>query len=594
MQKLRVLRSRFFWKLYASYAALVLATTAIVGILVHHQMSRSLLAEVATSLRDRTLLIEPYAGRAFATGGFHGTDSEIARLGRETGIRITLIRPDGIVIADSDREPAEMDNHADRPEVTAARNQPFGIARRYSHTLQQHMLYVARVIRQDGTDVGTVRTSMPLRVIDARLAAMRRTVAAGAIIGVLVALLVGVIAAGQITAPIREIRAAATAMRDGQYGTRVRNMPRDEIGVLGDTLNRLGAEITRRIATISHDQAQLRAMIAGMVEGVIAVDNEDRVLQCNRAACALLNIDGTRAPGRKLWELARLADLVQLVTEARARAEPVQRELVVHRGGTELVLEAHAAAFAVSGMAGLVVVLHDISDLRRLERVRRDFVANVSHELKTPLTSIKGYLETLLDGALYDQDNNLRFLQKIDRHVARLTDLVRDLLDLAHIESREGSLPLEPVDWCPLIEDVVRRHETAFEQKGLTCIVQGTHEPVVAHGDPGAMTQVMDNLLDNAIKYTPRSGTITVRLSVNGDMCHLEMEDTGVGIPEQDRERIFERFYRVDKARSRDLGGTGLGLAIVKHCVQAMGGDVEVQSEVGSGSRFTVRLALAA
>lgn len=594
MQRLGIFRSRFFRKLYATYVVLVLITTAIVGTLVHHQMSQSLLAEVATSLRDKTLLIEPYAVRSFSSGASAGPESEIARLGRETGIRITLIRPDGTVLADSERNPVEMDNHADRPEVVAAQDQPFGVARRYSHTLQRRMLYVARAIRRDGIDVGTVRTSMPLWAIDERLASMRGTIAVGAIIGVLVALIVGIVVARQITAPVTEMTAAAAAMRDRQYGIRVRQLPRDEIGILGDTLNRLGAEITRRIATISHDQAQLRAMIAGMVEGVIAVDDEDRVLQCNRAACTLLSIDGQRAPGRKLWEIVRVADLVELVADARARGEPVRRELVVRGGGADLVLEAHATAFSVGGMGGLVVVLHDISSLRRLERVRRDFVANVSHELKTPLTSIKGYVETLLDGALYDQKNNLRFLQKIDRHVSRLTDLVRDLLDLAHIESREGLLVLDAIDWCPLIEDAVRRHETAFEQKGLTCLVQGTHEPVLVYGDPSAMTQVVDNLLDNAIKYTPAAGSVTIRLSVDGHVCHLEVEDTGVGIPEQDLERIFERFYRVDKARSRELGGTGLGLSIVKHYVQAMGGDVQVTSEVGRGSRFVVRLALAA
>jgi len=590
---LSFVRSRFFWKLYASYALLVLATTAVVGSLVHHQMSRSLLTEVATSLRDKTRLIEPYALRAFDESRPAAIETEIATLGRETGIRITLIRPDGSIVGDSEHDPATMDNHGDRPEVIDARTRRVGLARRYSHTLQQFMLYAAIAVRKDGQIRGTVRTAMPLREIDARLATMRRTIAAGALIGVVAAMLVGIVVARRITAPVAEMTTAAAAMRDGRYEARVRQLPQDEIGILGDALNRLGAELTRRIATMSHDQAQLRAMIAGMVEGVIAVDDHDRVLYSNNAACALLGIDSGGGRGRTLWEIVRLAGLATLVAEARARGEPVHRELAVYRGATELALDAHATAFAVRGAGGVVVVLHDVTGLRRLERIRRDFVANVSHELKTPLTSIKGYLETLLDGALYDEQNNLRFLQKIETHVARLADLVRDLLDLAHIESREGSLPLGPVDWRSVVDEAVRRHESAIERKGLACVVRGTAEPVIVQGDPGAMTHVIDNLLDNAIKYTPSSGAVSITLDRRRSLGELVVEDTGVGIPEQDRERIFERFYRVDKARSRELGGTGLGLSIVKHCVHAMGGTVHVDSAQEGGSRFIVRLPLA-
>jgi two-component system phosphate regulon sensor histidine kinase PhoR len=556
-------------------------------------MSRSLLIEVATSLRDKTRLIEPYALRAFEESRPGAIETEIADLGRETGIRITLIRPDGGVVGDSEHDPDTMDNHRDRPEVVDAQTRRVGLARRYSHTLQQFMLYAAIAVRKDGQIRGTVRTAMPLREIDARLATMRRTIAAGALIGVLAAMLVGIAVARRITAPVAEMTTAAAAMRDGRYEARVRQLPQDEIGILGDALNRLGAELTRRIATMSHDQAQLRAMIAGMVEGVIAVDDHDRVLYSNNAASTLLGIASGGGRGRTLWEVVRLAGLATLVAEARARGEPVHRELALYRGATELALDAHATAFAVHGAGGVVVVLHDVTDLRRLERIRRDFVANVSHELKTPLTSIKGYLETLLDGALYDEQNNLRFLQKIETHVARLADLVRDLLDLAYIESREGSLPLTPVEWRSVVDEAVRRYESALERKGLTCTVRGAAEPVLVLAERGAMTHVIDNLLDNAIKYTPSAGAVSITLGRSGELGELAVEDTGMGIPEQDRERIFERFYRVDKARSRELGGTGLGLSIVKHCVHAMGGTVHVDSAPGGGSRFVVRLPLA-
>jgi two-component system phosphate regulon sensor histidine kinase PhoR len=280
-----------------------------------------------------------------------------------------------------------------------------------------------------------------------------------------------------------------------------------------------------------------------------------------------------------------------MLSEARARREPIHREVIVHPGPREAVLEAHATAFNTRDGGGLVMVLHDISDLRKLERIRRDFVANVSHELKTPLTSIKGYVETLLTGALHDEQNNVRFLEKIDAHVSRLTDLVQDLLSLASIEAREGKLTPGPVDWSPIVDGAIRRHEEAFDRKLLTRSVVG-HCPTVL-GEAEGMTQVVDNLLDNAIKYTPEGGAVCIRLSANDAQGHLEVEDTGIGIPEEDRQRIFERFYRVDKARSRELGGTGLGLSIVKHFVHAMNGGVHVESQVGRGSRFVVSLPLA-
>jgi two-component system phosphate regulon sensor histidine kinase PhoR len=591
VQRVTVFRSRFFWRLYATYILLVLATTIVVGVLVHHQMARSLLAETAMALKDKTILTEPYAARLFEFGVSEEVQQEIDRIGHRTGTRITLIAPDGTVLADSEKDPALMDNHGDRPEVLAALTKPFGISRRYSQTIKQHMLYIARTLRDGHLITGTLRTSMPLSAIDARLATMRTTIALGAGFGVLVALLVGMVVARRVTAPIAEMTTVAAAMRDGQYGARVRNMPADEIGLLGDTLNRLGTEATRRIATISHDQAQLRAMIAGMVEGVIAVDDQDRILHCNRAARALLDIGDLAVAGRRFWEVIRLAELVELLGEARTRREPVRREVSLYRGPTELVLEAHATAFATPDTGGLVMVLHNISDLRRLERIRRDFVANVSHELKTPLTSIKGYVETLLTGALHDERNNMRFLEKIDTHVMRLTELVRDLLSLASIESREGQLALAPVEWQPIIDGAVRRHENAFEQKSLSCSVVGACDPVL--GEPEGMTQVVDNLLDNAIKYSPPNAAVHIRLGTANGHGYIQVEDSGIGIPEEDRERIFERFYRVDKARSRDLGGTGLGLSIVKHFVQAMQGQIRVDSEVGKGSRFTVDLPLA-
>jgi two-component system phosphate regulon sensor histidine kinase PhoR len=335
-------------------------------------------------------------------------------------------------------------------------------------------------------------------------------------------------------------------------------------------------------------------MVAGMVEGVIAVDDSDRITFTNHTARRMLGVAaGAEVRGERLWEAARVAEVPELLAEARRSDAAAQRELNLLLGGREVVVRAQAHRFADGDRIGVVVVLHDISELRRLERIRRDFVANVSHELKTPLTSIRGYVETLLDGALHDDRNNARFLEKIEQNTQRLSHLVTDLLSLARIEAQEGSLPLERVDLHALVEQTRKRHEPAAVGRDQTLRLESCNGALQVLGDREALTQVLDNLVDNALKYTPPEGHITIRLKREPGHAVLEVEDDGIGIPAEDIERVFERFYRVDKARSRAVGGTGLGLSIVKHLVVAMKGEVEVESKVDEGSTFRVRLVLA-
>ncbi len=586
----------FRWRLYGSFAGLVVLTSVLVGFLVDRQMEESLLAELEGSLRDKAILLEPYAERCFAAGPDAEIARDVDRIGRETGTRLTFIRPDGGVAADSHEDPVRMENHGSRPEVLEAVETGTGVIRRYSRTVEESMLYVARAVRRNGALAGVVRIALPLRTVEERLTVLRATIAAVAGVGVLAALLVGALVARRLTAPIAEMTRVAGAMRAGDYGQRYRPRADDEIGILADTLNQLGTEMARRIATISQDEAQLRAILAGMVEGVVAVGAGDEVLFCNAAACEMLGFGMEGASGRRIWELARSAELSEAIEAARREERPVRREMVLARRERETVVNLHAAPLARregESRTGLVVVLHDVTDLRRLERIRRDFVANVSHELKTPLTSIKGYVETLLAGAITDEKNNVRFLRKIETNVARLVDLVGDLLSLARIESQEGKVALAPTDWRPVAEEAVARREEALRRKDLACSVESAPDAGAVLGDREGMVQILDNLLDNAIKYTPDGGRITIGIGRDGPRAVLAVTDTGCGIPPADLDRIFERFYRVDKARSRELGGTGLGLSIVKHLVQSMGGEVRVESAPGSGSRFSVLLPMA-
>lgn len=603
---LEAFRSRFFWELYLSYAVLVLLTAASIGLLAHSRMQRSLRDAIRDGLRNEAAFFAAEAYDLLREGSVSGAQAEVRRIGDETGSRVTLIHPDGRVLADSGEDPRIMENHAGRPEVREALRRGEGVSRRFSATLGMEMLYLARSVTDPtGQLVGVLRVSLPLAHVRAILGQQRASIGAGAVAGMLAALVVGLLVVHRITKPIGEMTRVAEDLGAGRYERRVRRLPRGEIGVLGDTLNRLADELTKRITTLSRERARVQAMISGMRDGVLAVDTEDRIVLTNPAARRWLGLEAPAfvsgeelqdlpTSGPKVWERVRDRAFLEMLGEARRSGAPARREIVLQRGGEELVLDARATRFAGGGQEGLVVVLHDVTELRRLERVRRDFVANVSHELRTPLTSMRGFVETLLSGAIHDDEVNVGFLRRIADQAERLQRMVDDLLELARIEARGGMAPPSDVAWRPVVETALREVEAALGEKGLRCEVEEPGDPVVVRGDPDAMLQVLLNLLDNAVKYTDPPGLVRVRLRTEDGSGVLEVEDSGAGIPQAHLARVFERFYRVDPARSKELGGSGLGLAIVKNLVEAMGGEVDVESRVGRGSRFVVRLPLAA
>jgi signal transduction histidine kinase len=479
MSRISVFRSRFFWKIYLTFSLLFLSTTLLVSWIVSFKVQETIRANVVDNLRDKANFLVPQSIQLLL-GHENEAQDVMQSLAKGTGSRITLIRADGVVVADSEVPLYKLDNHWNRPEVQAALEGPFGLSERPSVSIKSPMLYVAQAVRNKGQVIGVVRVSLPLAKVLGELDALRVTIAVIVLGGIIAALVIGWSLTRRISIPIGEMVQVAEAMRSGQYEQKVRTLGADELGRLGDTLNRLGSELTSKI-----------------------------------------------------------------------------------------------------------------SELQRLENVRRDFVANVSHEIKTPLTSIKGYVETLLNGAINEPEHRTRFLEKIERNAERLTSLVQDLLSLAKIEATEDEFKPTPVEWSPILSSVLARYEDLIQHKGLKVKVVAPPQPLVVMGDKESMTQVLDNLLTNAIKYTPDGGRITLTLMLKSNWCKLIVEDTGIGIPHEHLDRIFERFYRVDKARSRELGGTGLGLSIVKHLVAAMQGEIGVESSVGIGSRFTVKLHMA-
>ena len=591
-----MIRSRFLWKLYAGYAVLIILTTSLVGVLVGRRLERDSLAEADIRLREKAHLLRALGQPRLEGVDLAGFQDEIHQLGAETDTRYTVIRRDGLVIADSHEDPAVMDDHGSRPEILEAAQRGVGEASRFSDTLRTEMMYLALRVDRDGRRLGFVRVALPRTAFYERLAFLRMTVALAASLASAVALVIGYVIARRLTAPLDVMTRAAASITAGNFGDRVPVQGQDEIGRLASAFNSMSEELRIRIDTITTERNKLLAIIGGMVEGVVAVDASEVIVHMNDVAARLLEADPVPSIGRRIWEVSHLRDVPEVLGEAMRQKSEVAREVRLPGHGRDRVIQMHASPLrGVAGaISGGVVVLHDVTKLRRLETVRTDFVANVSHELKTPLTAIRGLVETVLDDPEMDESTRRRFLGKVRDQGRRLSALVADLLTISRLESTQAVFERVPVDLGLVVRDSIQAHTPVAEEKRISLVQEGPEGLLAVPGDPEGLRQVVDNLVANAVHYTGEEGHVTVRLFRDGGQAVLEVEDDGIGIEPRDLERIFERFYRVDKARSREVGGTGLGLSIVKHIAVAHKGEATVKSSPGAGSTFRVSLPLEA
>jgi len=502
--------------------------------------------------------------------------------------RVTLVAADGRVLADSDVDASALpavENHAGRPEVAAAlRAGRTGVATRRSETVDRRFLYVAIPGGEAG---GAIRLAADLAGVEREAAALRATLLRAGALALLAALPLGVVVVRRALRPLREIADVVGAIAAGELDRRLPRRADDEFGRIAAAVNEMAEQLRARLRELTEDKERLQAVLAGMVEGVLVVGADERVVLANPRVRELFGFRGS-AVGRPHWEVVRRPEVQQAIADAAAKGELFVADVATD-GADPRSLQVHAVRFPGSGpLLGVVAVFHDVTEIRRLEGVRREFVANVSHELKTPLTAIRGFAETLR-GSELPAEQRAAYLDVILRHAARLQTLIDDLLELSRLEGRQQPLARTGVDVARAAATLLRDLEPQLEARGLDArLAPGARG--VAFADRRAVEQILANLLDNARKYTEPGGRIEVRVEEVHDHVRLEVEDSGVGIPAADLPRIFERFYRVDKARSRDLGGTGLGLAIVKHLAQAHGGEVSVRSTPGAGSTFTVLL----
>jgi len=519
-------------------------------------------------------------------------DSLCKYLGRLSSTRITVIDSVGRVLGDTEENPADMDNHADRPEFIAAMDSGTGMSVRYSFTLEQNMMYVAIPVRDAGKINGAVRVSISIYSIDN---ALRTTFLNIVLVGLLVLLAaagIGFYISRRISRPLEEIKAGAERFAEEKLDHKLPLYNTLEINSLSTAMNKMAAQLDTRIKTIISQRNEQQAVLASMVEGVLAVDNEERVLSLNTAASGLLKINPDEAKGRTLHEIVRNIDLQRFVARVLSTMEPAEEEIVLRDNG-ELHLQLHGTVLrdADGNRIGVLTVLNDVTRLHRLEAVRRDFVANVSHELKTPVTSIKGFVETLLDGAVNDPESARRFLAVIARQADRLNMIIQDLLTLSRIEqdSERAQISFELQNLKPVIKTAIEVCELKAHERKIKTELECEGDLATRINAP-LLEQAVINLLDNAIKFSESDEVIEIRVIKHDSEIIISVRDHGCGIAKEHLPRLFERFYLVDKARSRKLGGTGLGLAIVKHIAQLHGGHPSVESSPGRGSTFAIHL----
>jgi len=585
-------RKKLLWKLYPVYLVIILSSIIIVGIYASTLLKKFYLHKTAEDLAVRAHLIAREIGGTFDKESQQYLEALCKTVGPETATRITLIHPSGEVLGDSDEDPQKMENHAGRPEVKAALLGNRGVYTRYSDTLQQEMMYVAIPVKKDGEIVGVVRTSIPVSEIDTTLGSIYRKIALAGLFLIFLAAVASLYVARRISQPIEEMKRGAQRFADGNFSRKLLVPDSEELGSLADVLNYMARQLDEKIRVITQQRNELETILSAMREGVLAVDSEERILTFNQAAGSFLGIDLSSAKGHAIQEVVRNADIQRFLSGVLTGKGSADGEIVLHGPENKFLQLNGTLLHDIDGKKiGALVVLNDITRLRQLENMRREFVANVSHELKTPITSIKGFVETLLEGGLDDKKNFQKFLEIVSKQSNLLNAIVDDLLSLSRLEqgAERGEIQLSEENLRRILEAAAVDYELKARERTIKVIVN-CNEEIIVKANSRLFKQAIGNLLDNAIKYSDPKGRVEIGVVTDDDEIAIKVADQGCGIPPEHFPRLFERFYRVDKGRSRELGGTGLGLAIVKHIVQAHGGHVTVESTLGKGSIFTLHL----
>jgi two-component system, OmpR family, phosphate regulon sensor histidine kinase PhoR len=555
--------------------------------------------QIVISEKKNAYLVGADLTALLVAGNNRGIDSLCKWLSRDIDMRITIIAPSGKVIGDSERDPDSMENHAYRPEIMKALEGNTGTAQRLSTTLKKQMLYVAWPLYNNNTLTAIIRTAVPLDTISTALRVYYGKIVMVALILAMFALMISFLFTSRVTLPVRELEAGAKRFASGDFSNKIPLPDIDELKNLGVALNDMAGQLHSRIQTITARKNEQEAILASMSEVVVAADGSGRVLLINQAAADLFGVERSAASGKLFGEIIRNSALQKITDRIFQSGNPVEEDVIysslTNNERRDVVLRVNGTVLhdADNRPAGVVLVASDVTRLRKLETIHKEFVANVSHELRTPLTAIKGFVETLQQGAIESRDDAKRFLDIISAQVVRLGTLVDDLLMLARIEKEEEDqlLAFEEQPIMPIVNEALRDYTAQAAAKRITVEASGDGA-LGARVNAAMLLEAVGNLIDNAIKYSEAGKNVLVSVNRERNGAVISVADQGIGIPAEHINRIFERFYRVDKARSRKAGGTGLGLSIVKHIAGLHNGRVSVQSEPGKGSVFSILLPL--
>ncbi|MBU1571040.1 MAG: HAMP domain-containing protein [Proteobacteria bacterium] len=585
-------RYPLFWKLYPLFLLTVLIPLLAFGQYASFSMRRFFLDQTTTNLEARANLLKEQVAHYLLAGDEKSIDLLCKHAGKSSNTRITVIDPSGKVLGDTEKDPGEMENHSDRPEIVKAMTGETGTFTRYSATLKESMMYLAILLTENGKPIGILRTSVSISAIESQLEKIRKRTSLGVLVVALLATLASLFFSRRVSRPLEQIREGAEHFAKGNLAYRLPVFASSETELLAKTMNNMAANLNDRMQTIIRQRNELEAVLSSMLEGVTAINLEETIISVNKAAARIFHQEPSELLNRSVQEAVRNPDFQRFIRLALLDENPREADLSFYIKD-ETLLNTRSAPLknAKGDRIGILIILNDVTRLRRLEIMRRDFAANVSHEIKTPLTAIKGFTETLKSGALNRPEEAARFVEIIENHTNRLIAIIEDLMKLSIIEQSADNktIMLTESRVLPILSAAIKicRPKAAEKEIRILC---SCDEALTVKLNEALIEQAFVNLLDNAIKYSEPASSIEIEATKNDSEVSIAFQDHGIGIGREHLSRLFERFYRVDASRSRKLGGTGLGLAIVKHIVIANAGKVTVESSPGKGSKFVIHI----
>ncbi len=574
------------WRIALAFAALIVVCIGGLSAYLSHFFRESYVDSLRKQLTDQARLVGDASEGYLAGSGTGDVDALAKRLGGQIDARVTIIAGDGTVLGDSEEDPALMENHGNRPEVIEAMAEGQGDDIRRSETLYRDMMYVAAAVAAEGETVGVARVALPMTEINGAMGHVNLVIALGASIAAVLGILLAFLITRVTVEPIKRLTIVSSEMAEGRLDQEITAVSRDEVGDLSRAFNRMAAKLKEAMGQVTAERDRMAIVLASMGDAIFVLDREGRVTMTNKAAEKVLQVPRDAATGRHFIEAVRDHEIDALVQRCLAGGE--QQSGLVNMRTRKLLLGVVATPFQEQG--GCLVLVQDLTEVRKQETMRRDLVANLSHELRTPIASIKALSESLKDGAIREPAVAEDFLEKINQEADRLAQMVQEMGDLSRIESGKAPLKRGPVDIGEVVARVADRLRAQADRAGLQMDADVAPGLPAVSADEARMEQVLVNLVHNAIKFTPPEGKVVISARTEDDKLVVSVSDTGVGISEDDLPRVFERFYKADKARAG--GGTGLGLAIARHVVEAHGGRIWVKSVEGRGATFSFNLPL--